>query len=56
MQLKHIILILSIISCTPTVKVAPSKEPIVVNLNINIEHKIKIEKELDKALENKTIF
>ncbi len=55
-KLNRIILMLALIACAPTVKIAPSSEPIVVNLNINIEHKIRIEKELDKALENKSIF
>lgn len=36
-------------SCTPTVKVAPPDEPITINLNVKIEHEIrvKVDKELD---------
>ncbi len=35
-------------ACTPTVKVA-TDEPITINLNVNIEHRIlvKVDKELD---------
>jgi hypothetical protein len=56
MKYSFMILLFTLLGCSPTVKLAPSGEPIVVNLNINIEHKIKIERELDKALENKSIF
>lgn len=36
--------------CTPTVQVAPPSEPITINLNVKIEHeiRIKVEKELDE--------
>ena len=36
-------------SCTPTVRVEPPKEPITINLNVKIEHEIrvKVDKELD---------
>jgi hypothetical protein len=35
--------------CTPTVRVAPPEEPITINMNIKIEHEIrvKVEKELE---------
>ena len=38
----------ALIGCTPTVKVA-TDEPITINLNINIQHEIrvKVERELD---------
>lgn len=38
-----------LLSCTPTVKVAPPDEPITINLNVKIEHEIrvKVDKELD---------
>ena len=44
--------ILAISACTPTVKVEPSKEPITINLNVKIEHEIrvKVDKELDEVL------
>ncbi len=36
-------------SCTPTVQVAVPNEPITINLNVRIEHEIrvKVEQELD---------
>ena len=36
-------------SCTPTVQVAVPHEPITINLNVRIEHEIrvKVEQELD---------
>ena len=44
-----------LLGCSPTVKLV-SPEPIVMNLNIKIEHKLKIEKEVDKALKDQSIF
>lgn len=40
---------LVITGCSPTVKVAPPTEPITINLNVKVEHeiRIKVEKELD---------
>ncbi len=40
-------------SCTPTVQVAAPSEPITINLNVKIEHeiRIKVDKELDKLFE-----
>jgi len=45
--------------CTPTVKVEPPDEPITINLNVKIEHEIKVQvdKDLEKAFEaNDDIF
>jgi hypothetical protein len=38
-----------LISCTPTVKVEAPDKPITINLNVKIEHEIrvKVDKELD---------
>ncbi|MFT5111928.1 MAG: hypothetical protein ACI8P9_001251 [Parasphingorhabdus sp.] len=38
-----------LVACTPTVRVATSDKPITINLNVKIEHEVrlKIEKELD---------
>jgi len=38
-----------IMGCAPTVKVAAPEEPITINLNVKIEHEIrvKVEKDLD---------
>lgn len=40
--------------CTPTVKVEAPDKPIVINLNIKIEHeiRIKIDKELDDLIKD----
>lgn len=46
------VLIFSVLSaCTPTVKVA-TDDPITINLNVNIQHEIrvKVDKELDDLL------
>ncbi|MFT6978357.1 MAG: hypothetical protein ACJAZA_002095 [Shewanella psychromarinicola] len=45
-------------ACTPTVKIEPPDKPIVINLNVKIEHeiKIKVEKELNNLLENDELF
>lgn len=33
--------------CTPTVQVAPPEEPITINLNVRIEHEIRVRVEED---------
>ena len=38
-------------ACSPTIKVAPPKEPIEINLNVKIEHEIQIQ--VDKELEGR---
>jgi len=38
------------LACTPTVKVAPPDEPITINLNVKIEHDIRVK--VDKELED----
>ncbi|KVX02607.1 hypothetical protein AWJ07_12920 [Shewanella frigidimarina] len=45
-------------ACTPTVKIEPPDKPIVINLNVKIEHeiRIKVEKELNNLLENDQLF
>ena len=42
-------LLLTVVACTPTVAVKPPDEPITINLNVKIEHEIrvKVDKELD---------
>ena len=39
-------------ACTPRVEVVPSDKPITINLNVKIDHEIrvKVEKELDEVL------
>ncbi len=43
---------LLITACAPTVKVEAPDKPIVINLNVKIEHevRIRVEKDLDQAL------
>lgn len=38
--------------CVPRIEVAPSKEPIVINMNVKIEHEIhiKVDKDVEKML------
>jgi preprotein translocase subunit YajC len=42
--------------CTPRVEVVPSDKPITINLNVKIDHeiRIKIEKELEEVLSEKS--
>ncbi|GIU54145.1 hypothetical protein TUM4249_37860 [Shewanella sp. KT0246] len=49
---------LMISACSPTVKIAPPDKPIEINLNVKIEHEIiiKIDKELDILLEDDELF
>ncbi len=44
--------LISSIGCTPTVRVEASDKPITINLNVKIEHEIrvKVDKELDSIL------
>lgn len=46
--LLSVLLIMTVVACTPTVRVATDK-PITINLNVKIEHEItvKVDKELD---------
>jgi hypothetical protein len=45
------LLLLAVSACTPTVKVASPNEPITINLNVKIEHeiKVKVEKDLEQV-------
>jgi hypothetical protein len=46
-------------ACTPTVQLAMPSEPITINLNVRIEHEIrvKVDKELDDVFaENSDLF
>ncbi|MEI6860366.1 MAG: YnbE family lipoprotein [Shewanella sp.] len=58
MTISAIIALLALTGCTPTVKIEPPDKPIVINLNVKIEHeiKIKIDKELDELLTNDELF
>ncbi len=47
-------LLLLLAACTPRVQVEAPKEPITINMNIKIEHEIrvKVDKDLEKAFES----
>lgn len=42
------------IACTPQVQMQAPDKPIVINLNVKIEHevRVKVEKDIDQALSN----
>jgi hypothetical protein len=44
--------------CTPKVQLEAPKEPIVINMNVKIEHEIrvKVDKDLEQLFQDKTIF
>ena len=47
--MRTLLLLLAVAGCTPTVQVAMPTEPITINLNVRIEHEIRVqvEEELD---------
>ena len=47
-------LLLSVDACTPRVEVAAPDKPITINLNVKIDHEIrlKVDKDLDQVLSN----
>ena len=47
-------LLLTVGSCTPRVEVAVLEKPITINLNVKIDHEIrlKVDKDLDQVLSN----
>jgi hypothetical protein len=49
-----VILLLTVGACTPRVEVAASEKPITINLNVKIDHEIrlKVDKDLDQVLSN----
>lgn len=49
----------AVTACTPTVKVEAPDKPIEINMNVNIEHRVKVEIERDVQTaikNNKDIF
>jgi len=48
-----LLLVLALTACTPRVVVEAPSEPIVINMNVKIEHeiRIKVDKELDDLFE-----
>ena len=53
-----IVAILLLKGCTPTIQVAASNKPIEINLNVKIEHeiKIKVDREIEQLFDNKAVF
>lgn len=52
--MKHFVVICavaaSLVSCTPTVRVEAPREPIEINLNVRIQHEIRVQ--VDRELES----
>ncbi len=44
--------------CQPTVRVQAPEKPITINLNVKIEHevRVKVEKDVETLLQNKELF
>ncbi len=54
-----LLMLFPLVACTPTVQVQAPDKPIEINLNVNIEHRIKVEIEKDvkdSIAKNKDIF
>ena len=49
-----LITILGLAACTPTVKMQAPDKPIEINMNVNIDHRVKVEIERDvqQAIDN----
>lgn len=47
------LLVWAALGCTPTVQVQAPEEPIVINMNVKIEHevRVKVDEELDRVFE-----
>jgi hypothetical protein len=52
--LAWVTLLLTVGACTPRVEMAASEKPITINLNVKIDHEIrlKVDKDLDQVLSN----
>ncbi|WDD97256.1 MULTISPECIES: YnbE family lipoprotein [Thalassomonas] len=58
MKLSALTIALLLFGCTPTVEVAVPDKPITINLNVKIEHeiRIKVDKELDEIISDDELF
>lgn len=57
--LPALLFVLSLAACTPSVKVEAPDKPIVINLNVKIEHevRVRVEKDIDALLDkNPNLF
>ena len=52
------VMALALPGCTPTVQVAVPDKPIEINLNVKIEHEIRVrvDRQLDQILANEALF
>lgn len=50
------LLSLALGGCVPRIEIAPSKDPIVINMNVKIEHEIliKVDKDVEKMLKTQS--
>lgn len=50
--ISNMVFLLIIASCTPTVKLEPPEKPITINLNVKVEHEIrvKVDRDLDELI------
>ena len=55
-RLIGVMAVLAVVGCAPTVKVEAPEKPIVINLNVKIEHevRVKVEKDIDDLLSSKS--
>lgn len=53
-----LVALLPLAACTPRVALEAPKDPITINLNVKIDHEIrlKVEKDVDKLTEDSTLF
>ena len=58
LALTAVLSVITISGCTPTVQVTASDKPIEVNLNVKIEHEIrvKVDKEIDDLFSDDDVF
>jgi hypothetical protein len=47
-----LVLLLGVVACTPTVKLEAPEKPITINLNVKVEHEIrvKVDRDLDELI------
>jgi YnbE-like lipoprotein len=51
MKLSLVTIFFMLVACTPRIELAPSDKPITINMNIKIDHevKVKVEKDLEQV-------
>ncbi|MCO6430403.1 MAG: YnbE family lipoprotein [Deltaproteobacteria bacterium] len=50
-----ILMVFSLAACTPRVELAPPNEPVTINLNVKIDHevRVKVDRDLDELFDDK---